>query len=195
MNPAHEQFEHITQLVDISLPEGALLELLEENRPLRVKLGIDPTAPDVTLGWAVVFDLPNVTPLTASYVDKAGLADRIAIKEGDYNESEFGSGFGMVLLSAICHINSPEQNVDLLRRTHAALRPGGLIVISDFILDEDGTGPVWAALFSLNMLVGTKSGASYEESAYRAWLDQAGFDQIRKVSSPGPIDLILARRP
>ena len=33
------------------------MALLEEERPLRIKLGIDPTAPDVTLGWAVVFDL------------------------------------------------------------------------------------------------------------------------------------------
>jgi tyrosyl-tRNA synthetase len=57
MKPAQEQLEHITQSVDISLPEGALLALLEEGRPLRVKLGVDPTAPDVTLGWAVVFDL------------------------------------------------------------------------------------------------------------------------------------------
>ena len=41
----------------MSLPEGRLLALLEEDRPLRVKLGVDPTAADVTLGWAVVFDL------------------------------------------------------------------------------------------------------------------------------------------
>ncbi|MCP3976698.1 MAG: tyrosine--tRNA ligase, partial [bacterium] len=34
-----------------------LRELLEQGRPLRVKLGVDPTAPDVTLGWAVVFRL------------------------------------------------------------------------------------------------------------------------------------------
>ncbi len=57
MNAPHEQLEYITQNVDISLPEGALLALLEQDRPLRVKLGVDPTAPDVTLGWAVVFDL------------------------------------------------------------------------------------------------------------------------------------------
>ncbi len=43
--------------VDVALPEGELLRQLEEGRPLRVKLGIDPTAPDVTLGWAVVFNL------------------------------------------------------------------------------------------------------------------------------------------
>ena len=57
MKPAEEQLEHITSTVDVSLPEGGLLALLEEDRPLRVKLGVDPTAPDVTLGWAVVFNL------------------------------------------------------------------------------------------------------------------------------------------
>ncbi len=41
-----------------SLPEGALADKLRlarsEGRPLRVKLGIDPTAPDIHLGHAVV---------------------------------------------------------------------------------------------------------------------------------------------
>jgi len=57
MKPPEEQLAYIAQNVDVSLPEGALLALLEQDRPLRVKLGVDPTAPDVTLGWAVVFDL------------------------------------------------------------------------------------------------------------------------------------------
>jgi tyrosyl-tRNA synthetase len=38
------------------LPEGALEERLKLARPLRVKLGIDPTSPDVHLGFAVVLD-------------------------------------------------------------------------------------------------------------------------------------------
>ncbi len=57
MKPAHDQLEYITRTVEVALPGGALLDLLEEDRPLRVKLGVDPTAPDVTLGWGVVFDL------------------------------------------------------------------------------------------------------------------------------------------
>ena len=61
MTSAAEQFEYITRTVDVTLPEGALLSQLERSIesgvPLRAKLGVDPTAPDVTLGWAVVFDL------------------------------------------------------------------------------------------------------------------------------------------
>ncbi len=57
MKSPQEQYAYITRTVDVTLPEGALRSQLERGTPLRVKLGIDPTAPDVTLGWAVVFDL------------------------------------------------------------------------------------------------------------------------------------------
>src|SRR3954452_465037 len=43
----------VRNVVD-ALPEGALERKLEEGRPLRVKLGIDPTAPDIHLGHVVV---------------------------------------------------------------------------------------------------------------------------------------------
>ena len=57
MLPVDEQLEHLTQGLDTVLPEDGLRRLFEEGRPLRVKLGVDPTAPDITLGWAVVFRL------------------------------------------------------------------------------------------------------------------------------------------
>ena len=52
---AQEQYDYITDGADAVLPVGELLRQLVSGRPLRVKLGVDPTAPDVTLGWAVVF--------------------------------------------------------------------------------------------------------------------------------------------
>jgi tyrosyl-tRNA synthetase len=41
--------------VDV-LPEGGLEQKLKLGRPLRVKLGVDPTSPDVHLGFAYVLD-------------------------------------------------------------------------------------------------------------------------------------------
>lgn len=52
-----EQVAYLTDGVDTLVPEGELLSRIAEGKPLRVKLGVDPTAPDVTLGWAVVFRL------------------------------------------------------------------------------------------------------------------------------------------
>ncbi|MCP3996173.1 MAG: tyrosine--tRNA ligase [bacterium] len=56
MMTPEEQLAYLTDGVDTVLPEDELLERLKEGRPLRAKLGVDPTAPDVTLGWAVVFE-------------------------------------------------------------------------------------------------------------------------------------------
>src|SRR6266516_7236684 len=41
--------------VDV-LPEGGIEEKLKRGKPLRVKLGVDPTSPDVHLGFAYVLD-------------------------------------------------------------------------------------------------------------------------------------------
>jgi len=57
VRPVAEQLDHIMRGVDAVVPAADLAERLEEGRPLRVKLGVDPTAPDVHLGWAVVLDL------------------------------------------------------------------------------------------------------------------------------------------
>jgi tyrosyl-tRNA synthetase len=55
---AKEQFDHLTRNAAEVVPADELLQKLERSvangEPLRVKLGLDPTAPDVTLGWAVV---------------------------------------------------------------------------------------------------------------------------------------------
>lgn len=48
------QMKHLMRGVDVVKPPEALAEKLDLGRPLRVKLGLDPTAPAVTLGWAVV---------------------------------------------------------------------------------------------------------------------------------------------
>ena len=103
-------------------------------------------------------------------------------------------GYDLVFLSAICHMLSEEENRDLFRRALAALAPGGRVVVQDFILDADKTGPKFAALFSLNMLVGTRAGASYSEPEYAAWLAEAGFQDVRRVRLPGSAHLMIAAR-
>ena len=48
------QLQRALRHADTVVPEPELVSKLESGRPLRVKLGLDPTAPTVTLGWAVV---------------------------------------------------------------------------------------------------------------------------------------------
>ncbi len=135
---------------------------------------------------ADVFDLAAVTPITERYIREAGLEDRVAAVAGDFRTDALGAGYDLALVSAICHMLSPEENVELFRKCRAALAPGGRVVVQDFILEDDKTSPRQAALFSLNMLVGTERGASYCESEYRDWLAQAGFGDVARLRVPGP---------
>jgi tyrosyl-tRNA synthetase len=48
------QFDRLLRRADVIVPQDELEARLKNGKPLRVKLGLDPTAPAVTLGWAVV---------------------------------------------------------------------------------------------------------------------------------------------
>ena len=115
-------------------------------------------------------------------------------REGDLRRDSFGSGYDLVLVSAICHMLSPQENQDLLHRCYQATAPGGRIVVSDFILEPSRTAPRFAALFALNMLVGTPSGDTYTQAEYTEWLTAAGYGGVRRVGVPGPAHLMVAVR-
>jgi (2Fe-2S) ferredoxin/predicted O-methyltransferase YrrM len=143
---------------------------------------------------AEVFDQPAVLAIADRHIREAGLEKRIATRVGDLRTDEFGGGYDLVLISAICHMLGAEENRDLLARAFRALAPGGRVAIQDFLLRADKTGPRSGALFSLNMLVNTEGGASYSEDEYTAWLREAGFGEVRRVPIAGPAGVLVARR-
>jgi predicted O-methyltransferase YrrM len=141
---------------------------------------------------AEVLDLASVVPIAQKHIKEAGMTDRVTTRVGDLTADEFGKDYDLILLSAICHMLDPEQNQALLRRCYRALAPGGRIVIRDSIPEPDKTAPRWAALFAINMLVGTTGGSTYTEAEYKSWLTAAGFQRFTRVHETG--DLIVASR-
>jgi (2Fe-2S) ferredoxin/predicted O-methyltransferase YrrM len=138
-----------------------------------------------------ILDLPEVVSLTAEYVNKAGVAAQVSLRSGDMLRDDFGAGYDLIMLNAICHMFSAEQNQEIFRRARQALTPKGRLAVQDFILNPDKTGPQHAALFSLNMLVSTDAGASYNEFEYTCWMKAAGFPEVCQISLPGPTGLIV----
>jgi SAM-dependent methyltransferase len=144
---------------------------------------------------AEVFDLATVVPIAQGHVAAAGLAARVRTRVGDLRVDQLGNGYDLVLVSAICHMLGPDENRDLLRRAFQALAPGGRVAIQDHVMEPDGTAPRAGALFAVNMLVGTAQGGCYSGQQYTAWLEEAGFASVRRISLPGPNDLMVAARP
>jgi (2Fe-2S) ferredoxin/predicted O-methyltransferase YrrM len=95
---------------------------------------------------ADILDLASVEPIARRHIKEAGVADRVQVRTGDLRSGRLGEGYDLVFVSAICHMLSAEENLDLLCRCREALEPGGRVVIQDFILEADKTAPRFAAL-------------------------------------------------
>jgi ubiquinone/menaquinone biosynthesis C-methylase UbiE len=144
---------------------------------------------------AVVFDLEHVTRLTQEFIKASGMEERVSVQASNCLEDSFGMNeYDAILVSNILHIYNPANNVKILRKCRDALREGGRVIIHEFVLDETKTRPQFAALFSLNMLIGTQEGASYSESEYRKWLKDAGFKQTRKIDLKSGSALFIGKK-
>jgi (2Fe-2S) ferredoxin/predicted O-methyltransferase YrrM len=140
-----------------------------------------------------ILDLPEVVPLTFDYIHRAGCDSQITVLNGNMLEGDYGSGYDLIMLNAICHMFSEEQNRAIFSHACRALAPGGRLAVQDFILNGDKAGPLHAALFSINMFVGTDAGSSYTEHEYTQWMQDAGFVSVHRINLPGPADLIVGQ--
>jgi SAM-dependent methyltransferase len=143
---------------------------------------------------AVVFDLPSVIPITRNYILDSGMKDRISTQSGDYHADEFEGKFDLVYVSAVIHINSPEENMLLVQKSADALNRGGQLVIMDHIMKEDRTEPFAGAVFAINMLVGTEHGDTYTENEIRSWMEEAGLKEIIRIDTVGGTNLMVGNK-
>ncbi|MFQ5956380.1 MAG: class I SAM-dependent methyltransferase [Candidatus Brocadiales bacterium] len=131
---------------------------------------------------ATVFDLSDNIKIAKRFIKEAGLEGRVRTKVGDCLEVSLGrEAYDVVFVSNLVHIYAPKTNIGTLKKCYKALKPGGIVVIHDFILDRSGTGPLFPVLFSLNMLLGTCEGSSYSERELKDWLLEVGFKKSRTV--------------
>ena len=153
---------------------------------------VDKAGPRCT---GTVLDLCSVTVLTRGYLAGAGMTGRIDTVDGDYHVDPFPCGYDLVFMSSIIHINSPEQNQALVAKGSAALNSGGRLVVREFVMNEDRSGPLPAALFALNMLVNTPKGDTYTASEMRSWMERAGLHEVQVVEAGPGAALVIGQRP
>jgi len=89
----------------------------------------------------------------------------------DLGISQYDAG----LLGLITYILTPEQNIELFKRCHKALKPGGQLLIDAIMAVEEPKE--WASRVSLLMYT-WNGGAAHSFTSYETWLEQAGFRQV-----------------
>ena len=137
---------------------------------------------------ATVYDLPTTRPFAEKTIAKFNLQDRIDFKSLDYLKEDIVGVFDVAWLSHILHGESFEDARKIVRKAASTLEPGGLIIIHEFILNNAMDGPLFPALFSLNMLLGTPGGQAYSEEQLMTMLTDAGVKNFQRIYFDSPND-------
>ncbi|MCF8118655.1 MAG: SAM-dependent methyltransferase [Deltaproteobacteria bacterium] len=137
---------------------------------------------------ARVADLPASRPFAEKTIARFGVSDRVQFIPCDYLHEDIQGQYDVAWLSHILHGEGPDACRMIINKAVSSLEPGGMMMIHDFILKDTADGPLFPALFSLNMLVNTMEGRSYTESQIRDMMRQAGLKNITRFPFRGPTD-------
>jgi SAM-dependent methyltransferase len=137
---------------------------------------------------AAIYDLPSVINIAQKRLAATDFHNRITYIAGDFYLDELPAGYDLVLVSAIIHQNSNEQNIELYRKIYRSLLSGGRLVIRDHVMSPDHTHPTTGAIFAVNMLVGTLGGSTYSFKKIDEGLKTAGFTKIRLIQPDKHMD-------
>jgi ubiquinone/menaquinone biosynthesis C-methylase UbiE len=140
-------------------------------------------------------DWAGMIPTTKRITQKFGVGDRFNFVEGDILDANFGSGYDIATLGHILHSEGEDRSRKLLKKTFRALKPGGVIAIAEWLVNDDRTEPAHSLMFAVQMLVNTERGDTFSFNEIKSWLEEAGFKRVRKLEAPGPSPLILATKP
>ena len=157
------------QVLDIAAGHGLFgIEIAKRNPEARV----------VALDWAAVLAVARENATAA------GVLDRMDFLAGNAFDVEFGGPYDAVLLTNFLHHFDEATCVTLLKKIRAALKPGGVTAVLEFVPNEDRVTPPEAARFSMMMLGTTASGDAYTYRDLERMHVAAGF----KGLAPNPIE-------
>ncbi len=204
--PEHEFWLHFARAMGpmMAYPADTIAQLLGADagnswRVLDVAAGhgmfgiaiarLNPNASITAVDW------PGVLAIARENAQAAGVASRFRALPGSAFDLDFENGYDVVLLTNFLHHFDPATNEILLRKVHAALVPGGRATALEFIPNDDRTGPPFASLFSLNMLVHTPAGDAYTYPELERMFLNAGFASCElHPLPPSPQSVVIASR-
>ena len=139
-------------------------------------------------------DWPEVLKVAHENAQAAGVAARHHHLPGNAFEVDFGKDYDIVLLTGFLHHFDPQTIETIMRKVHAALKPGGRAVTVEFVPNEDRVSPPAPAAFSMIMLGTTRAGDAYTYSEFDKMFRNTGFSLNELRRSPGPQSFIISKK-
>ncbi|MCZ6872715.1 MAG: methyltransferase [bacterium] len=144
---------------------------------------------------ATILDFPHVIEVAKRYVTEAGFEHQIDYIAGSATEVVWPGEQDVVLMSYLLSGVSETDISACLAHAFRSLKPGGQVILHDFMIQDDHSGPTSAALWFLPLLF-NPGAVSLTPGWLSALLHQAGFRDISVQDLlPGLTKLVLAKKP
>jgi SAM-dependent methyltransferase len=167
------------RVLDLAAGHGMFGITLAERNPLAEIVAVD---------WAPVL---TVAQENARH---AGVQDRYRMLAGDAFKVDFGEGYDVALVTNFLHHFDQATCTRFLQKINHALKPGGRVVILEFVPNPDRVSPPIPAGFSLTMLAGTPRGDAYTFAELRQQLEDAGFSNVSAHPLPTGQTILIAQQ-
>ena len=172
-------FSTCRTLLDVGGGSGAIAIAITEANP-QIK--------------ATVVDLPLVTPITRQFVEEANASDRVEILTADVVHDRLVGSYDVAVARHVIQVLSADDSRALLKNLSTILRPGGVLHLVGWILDDSRLTPEKTVGFGLVLLSGYEDGEAYTEQEYCDWLDEAGFEAFERVVMSDGSSILTARK-
>jgi len=151
-------------------------------------LKLNPAARSTQLDWR------PINAIAGRLLAEHGVADRFTCIDGDFHTTDFGTAaYDFAVYSHIAHQEGPADNIEIFAKLRGALKPGGTLVINDYVVDDDRSGPPFSLIFGSEMLLKSKHGGTWRRAEYQSWLTKAGFNDVTFQPTASPATLVFAR--
>ncbi|RIA56737.1 methyltransferase [Dichotomicrobium thermohalophilum] len=148
--------------------------------------------PDLTL---TLFDLPAVADHASQRMARAGLSKRVSIASGDFFADALPTDADIISLVRVLLDHDDASALRILRQAHAALPPGGTLLVAETLSGVRGAETISDAYFGFYLMAMGK-GRPRSVGEMQKLLTQAGFRDIRLKRTRRPLltQLITAHR-
>jgi predicted O-methyltransferase YrrM len=139
----------------------------------------------------ISFDLPQVAPIARRRVAELGFAERIKIASGNFFTDVLPRA-DVITMGNILHDWDEEQKQALIAKAYVALKPGGVLIAIECVIDDARRTNTFGLLMSLNMLIEVPGGFDYTGAQFDAWCKAAGFKRTEVIALAGPSSAAIA---
>lgn len=156
-----------------------------------VSIGVCQELPEMQ---ATVAELPAVVAVTRRFIDEAGMAGRVDTTPVNVIAEAPPGTYDAAVLRNLIQVLSADQARSTLANIGKAVRSGGGIHILGWVTDDSRVAPHEAAVHNLVFINIYRHGMAHSEGDHRAWLEAAGFVDVRRMTMPGGLGLVTARK-